>query len=510
MRTIRGRLAVGYAIALATTMFAFAATIYFVQRADRFAQLDPRAGVQADIIAALVADAYDRLGHVVVVDTVGRDSTGAPLIESALDQRVGDLLVSVQDYVVIVDSTGGVLYATVKAGSLRDNPIRSVGLPVSNQLERLANAARNPNPGGRYDIIDLGSPAGQIRYYTRPITGAGSRVASILAGASTAGVVNETRNLVVGMLVSAPFLLMASMIVGYVLAGRNLRPVDTIIDEIEAITDGRSLHRRVVQVRDTAELARLSTTLNAMLIRLERNFLSLRRFTADASHELKTPLTVLRFGVERAITHPSATREVMEVLEETLVEVNRMTEIVDSLLTLARVDEGRAPLHLERTDFRELLGEIAETANLLGEQAAVDVAVSSPDSPIIIPIDRGRVRQLLLNLLTNAIKYTPRGGKIDITCTQEAEEIVIEVADTGIGIATGDLPHIFDRFWRADAARSRTGERPGSGLGLAICRWIAEAHGGSITVHSRRGDGTTFRVTLPRGEAEQSPTVALA
>ncbi len=510
MRTIRGRLAAGYAIALATTMFAFAATIYFVQRADRFAQLDPRAEVQADIIAALVADAYDRLGQVVVVDTVGRDSTGAPLIEAALDQRVGELLVSVQDYVVIVDSTGGVLYATVKADSLRDNPIRSVGLPVSNQLERLANAARNPTPGGRYDVIDLGSPAGQIRYYTRPIAGAGSRVASILAGASTAGVVNETRNLVVGMLVSAPFLLMASMIVGYVLAGRNLRPVDTIIDEIEAITDGRSLHRRVVQVRNTAELARLSTTLNAMLIRLERNFLSLRRFTADASHELKTPLTVLRFGVERAITHPSATPEVMEALEETLVEVNRMTEIVDSLLTLARVDEGRAPLHLERTDFRELLGEIAETANLLGEQAAVDVAVSSPDSPIIIPIDRGRVRQLLLNLLTNAIKYTPRGGKIDIACTQDAEEIVIEVADTGMGIAAGDLPHIFDRFWRGDAVRSRPGERPGTGLGLAICRWVAEAHGGSITVRSRRGDGTTFRVTLPRREAEPSPTVALA
>ncbi len=318
---------------------------------------------------------------------------------------------------------------------------------------------------------------------------------------------NETRNLVVGMMVTGPFLLMASMLVGFVIAGQNIKPVDTIIDEIEAITDGRSLHRRVIQVRNTAELARLSTTLNAMLIRLERNFLSLRRFTADASHELKTPLTVLRSGVERAITHPSATPEVMEVLEETLVEVNRMTEIVDSLLTLARVDEGRAPLHLERTDFRELLGEIAETANILGEQAAVDVAVSSPESPIMIPIDRGRVRQLLLNLLTNAIKYTPRGGRVDITCTQEPEAIVVEVADTGIGIAAADLAHVFDRFWRADAARSRTGERPGTGLGLAICRWIAEAHGGSINVQSRRGDGTTFRVTLPRSDVE--PTVPI-
>jgi signal transduction histidine kinase len=509
MRTIRGRLAAGYAIALATTMFAFAATIYFVQRADRFAQLDPRATLQADIIAAIVTDAYDRLGEEVVVETVGRDSTGARVTEVTLDQQVSDLLLSVQDFVIILDADGAVLYATVKADSLRLNPIGSVGLPVTNQLERLANAGRNPPPDGLNDVIDLGTPVGRIRYRARPITGAGSRVASILAGASTEGVVNETRNLVVGMMVSGPFLLMASMIVGFVLAGRNIKPVDTIIDEIEAITDGRSLHRRVIQIRNTAELARLSTTLNAMLIRLERNFLSLRRFTADASHELKTPLTVLRSGVERAITHPAATPEVMEVLEETLVEVNRMTEIVDSLLTLARVDEGRAPLHLERTDFRELLGEIAETANILGEQAAVDVTVSSPDSPIVIPIDRGRVRQLLLNLLTNAIKYTPRGGKVDITCGRESDAIVIEVADTGIGIAAGDLAHVFDRFWRADQARSRTGERPGTGLGLAICRWIAEAHGGSITVQSRRGDGTTFRVTLPRGDGEAKAPVGL-
>ena len=284
--------------------------------------------------------------------------------------------------------------------------------------------------------------------------------------------------------------------------------MDTIVDEIEAITDGRSLHRRVVQVPTTEELARLTTTLNAMLIRLERNFLSLRRFTADASHELKTPLTVLRAGVERAITHPSASPALMEVLEETLIEVNRMTEIVDSLLTLARVDEGRAPLHLEPTDFRELLAEISETASILGEQASVNVSMESPNKPIILPLDRARARQLLLNLLTNAVKYTHKGGHVSIKCVKNPESVVLEVADTGIGIAAGDLPHIFDRFWRADAARTR-GQRPGAGLGLAICRWIAEAHGGSIAVQSRRGEGTTFTVTLPR-ETSGTPQVVNA
>ncbi len=322
-------------------------------------------------------------------------------------------------------------------------------------------------------------------------------MASVLVGGATAGVVSDTRRLVVGMLVSGPLILLASIIVGYVLAGRNIKPVDTIVDEIEAITDGRSLHRRVIEVRSTREMARLTTTLNAMLIRLERNFLSLRRFTADASHELKTPLTVLRAGVERAITHPSASPALMEVLEETLIEVNRMTEIVDSLLTLARVDEGRAPLHLEPTDFRELLAEISETASILGEQASVNVSMETPNKPLVLPLDRARARQLLLNLLTNAVKYTPKGGHVSIKCVKNPESVVVEVADTGIGIAAGDLPHVFDRFWRAEAARA-LGRRPGAGLGLAICRWIAEAHGGSIAVQSRRGEGTTFTVTLPR------------
>jgi signal transduction histidine kinase len=195
----------------------------------------------------------------------------------------------------------------------------------------------------------------------------------------------------------------------------------------------------------------------------------------------------------------------MEVLEETLVEVNFMTEIVDSLLMLARVDEGRAPLHLEPTDFRELLAEISETANILGEQASVNVSMESPNKALVLPLDRGRVRQLLLNLLTNAVKYTPRGGHVSIKCVKNPESVVVEVADTGIGIATGDLPHIFDRFWRADGARTR-GQRPGAGLGLGICRWIAEAHGGSIAVQSRRGEGTTFTVTLPR-ETSGTPDV---
>jgi signal transduction histidine kinase len=235
-----------------------------------------------------------------------------------------------------------------------------------------------------------------------------------------------------------------------------------------------------------------------MMVRLERSFSALRRFTADASHELKTPLTVMRAGLERALATPALPPDALPWLEEALQELNRMTELVDALLTLARVDEGRAPLHREPLDLRAIVDEARETGELLAEQAGVTIAIETPPDPLMFDVDRSRMRQLLLNLLTNAMKYTPRGGRVSVRLGHENGRITLAVADTGIGIAPGDVPHIFDRFYRADTARTRTGERPGAGLGLAICKWIAEAHGGSIEVQSRPGRGTVFTVSLPK------------
>ena len=174
-----------------------------------------------------------------------------------------------------------------------------------------------------------------------------------------------------------------------------------------------------------------------------------------------------------------------------------MTELVDALLTLARADEGRAELHKEPVDLRAILEEAGETGELLAEQAGVKMDVATANAPVVVVVDRSRIRQLLLNLVENAVKYTPRGGSVQVRLGQEDGRVTVTVADSGIGIAPGDLPHVFDRFWRADTARTRTGERPGTGLGLAICKWIAEAHGGSIAVSSRPGRGTTFVVSLP-------------
>jgi signal transduction histidine kinase len=177
--------------------------------------------------------------------------------------------------------------------------------------------------------------------------------------------------------------------------------------------------------------------------------------------------------------------------------------MVENLLTLARADEGRAPLAVEPTDLRELVDDAAETARLLAEAGNVAVTASKPEAPVLLAVDRHRIRELLLNLVTNAVKYTPAGGTVSIELEDEGHAAIMRVRDTGIGVAPGDLPHIFERFWRADPARSRTGDRPGVGLGLAITKWIAEAHGGSITVQSRPGRGTVFTVTLPRSAAPE-------
>ncbi|HEX3867394.1 MAG TPA: HAMP domain-containing sensor histidine kinase, partial [Gemmatimonadaceae bacterium] len=307
-----------------------------------------------------------------------------------------------------------------------------------------------------------------------------------------------TGQLLVGtILVLAPIVLLISMIVAYLVVGNAFQPVDALINEVEAITDGRSLHRRLPADAGNDELSRLGLTLNAMLDRLETSFSALRRFTADASHELKTPLTVLRADVERSM-HPATNRaERLIALEEALQETARMSDLVNSLLTLARADEGRFDIHRTPVEVEPLMREVYETAVILGEDAGLTLSMPVLEGGIVMG-DRTRLRQLLLNLVTNAIKYTPRGGHVELSAARRGDdEMIIVVRDTGIGIAANDLPHVFDRFWRADRARSRGSERGGFGLGLSISQWIVQAHGGTLTAQSRLGRGSVFTVTLP-------------
>ncbi len=391
------------------------------------------------------------------------------------------LLEAVPDFLVITARDGSLLFASSDARAL-----------TFQQVEQLRSLASAPLSGRSSGTLRLEPNGPKVHYSVHYVTGAGPQFGAILAGADVRTAELGPDELLSTFALVLPLGLALALLMGSWISRRALAAVDQIITEVREITDGRSLHRRLAEPLVKDELGRLAETLNQMMTRLERSFAALRRFTADASHELKTPLTVLRAGVERAIT---------ATLEETLQEIKRMTELVDALLTLARADEGIAPLHREPVDLRAIVEEVRETGELLAEESGVRVDVATPPEPMVVSVDATRIRQLILNLLTNAVKYTPPGGTVRMQLGAADGRVILSVADTGIGIAPGDLPHIFDRFWRADSARTRTGERPGAGLGLAISKWIAEAHGGRIDVVSRPGRGTTFTVTLPREPA---------
>jgi signal transduction histidine kinase len=486
VQTIRQRLTFWYTVALGITIAAFGTLLYLERRQSSLRELDQRLGLEADLANRWLSESYNVLGR--IVTTAGSSPS--------LDPGISAYLEAVRDYVVVTDTSGNVLALSEAARALNADALQALTAPL--------DSFRLPKRAG---TNNLGAGTGALRWLAVRVEAAGPEIGGLMVATPTSQIAFGPSDLVRSMLIIAPVILLASALVGYWLAGTFLRPVQGIMDEIEAISDGRSLHRRLAVPLSGDEMARLTLTVNGMLARLEQSFGSLHRFTADASHELKTPLMVLRAGVERALVHPGVPSEILQSLDETLAQINEMTELVESLLTLARADEGRAPLAVEESDLRDLLGDVVETAGMLGEGSGVSVTSTMPERPVRMAVDPHRIREMLLNLVTNAIKYTPKGGTIDLSLADQDGAVSITVRDTGIGIAPGDLPHIFERFWRADPARSRTGERPGTGLGLAITKWIAEAHGGGITVQSRPGRGTIFTVRLPRAGA--APVIAV-
>jgi len=480
--TIRTRLTVWYAVALLLSILAFGVTLSFVQRDVNYREVERRLAAEADLAAALIVQAHQ---------------AGSPLIEEGVDPLVGLLrmdvaekLEPIKEYVMVVDSSARRIFWSAEVQRLT---------PEASDLLRERTFAVTGRADGRHEVFSLALDRVGVRFVGRRVREAGPAIIAVAVGTPTSDVEIAPARLAASLAVVLPFILLAGLGMGWVLATWALRPVGEMIDELEAITDGRSLHRRLpAPGGQPDEIGRLANTLNAMMARLEVSFTALRRFVADASHELKTPLTVMRVGVERALTDQRTAPEALVPLEETLQEVRRMTELVDALLTLARVDEGRMELHRDPTDLGALVTEIFETAQMLGEGAGLTVTLERPDAPVMAEVDAGRLRQLVMNLVTNAVKYTPDGGSVTLALAATPEEATIAVRDTGIGIAPGDLTRVFERFWRADSARSRTGDRPGIGLGLAIGKWIAEAHGGTLAVTSRAGRGTTFTVTIPR------------
>jgi heavy metal sensor kinase len=301
------------------------------------------------------------------------------------------------------------------------------------------------------------------------------------------------------LLVAGPAVLLAAGGGGGFLARRALQPVARIREAAEQISVDRLDQRVAVPKAEKDDLGRLARTLNAMLARIEDGVESKRRFVGDASHELRTPLAIMQSELDVSLRAPVLSEDAArEVLESTREEAERMRRIVDDLLTLARIDEGRLELLREPLDLHALAIRVVNAMRPMALACGVDVVVEG--SGIGAWADQQRLEQVVRNLLDNAFKHSPVGSQVVIRVWDGSNQAGLTVSDSGAGIPSEALPHIFDRFFRADTARSR--EDGGSGLGLAICREIVEAHGGTVSAESAAGHGSSFSLTLPAFRSE--------
>jgi heavy metal sensor kinase len=295
--------------------------------------------------------------------------------------------------------------------------------------------------------------------------------------------------LVIGLAV----LITGAVVGGFLVVQRALRPVDRIIESAARITS-QNLSRRLPVPEAEDELQRLSTALNHMIARLEDSFQHTKRFLADASHELRTPLTMLQAELEAIIDRSDTTVHGRERAASALEEVERLRKIVEGLFALSRLDAGEALEQSAHFDLSELAASTAEQMSLLAEDKKITLTCHASEK-VVMKGDRSRLKQVVVNLLDNAVKYTPSGGRIDMQVRTHDSKAVLEVSDTGVGIPPEAVQHVFERFFRVDKARSR--ELGGAGLGLSIVKSICAAHHATVRVESKPGEGSRFIVELP-------------
>ena len=328
----------------------------------------------------------------------------------------------------------------------------------------------------------------------------GTRYA-VEVGSSTAPIDAALGRLLAVLGTGLPLAVAMAVIGGFLLVRRSLVPMERIARKAEVITQ-HNLSERLPVERTGDELERLSLSLNHMISRLEEAVQGSKRLVADASHELRTPLTVMRGELESMAADPQVTAATRELLASLLEEVDRLAAVVDGLLALSRLDTGEASAQWVKFDLAELVATTADQMSLLAEDKRISVICDAPQR-VLVDGNRAKLKQVVVNLLDNAIKYTPNGGSVRLKVAAQNGQAVLEVADTGMGIPPEALPHVFERFFRVERSRSR--EQGGAGLGLSIVKSICAAHGAAVELQSTTDQGSRFRIRFPSAAELEQP-----
>ena len=342
-----------------------------------------------------------------------------------------------------------------------------------------------------YETIEGARP--RLRIVTIPIVEENKKVTSIVQVGTSLEDFDETmKKLLIIMIISIPTSISVTIVIGYFMAKKALKPVDQIRKTAIKISSS-NLDERIDIGKRRDELSRLAETFNDMITRLKDAFQRINQFSIDVSHELKTPLTILKGETEVTLRKDRENEDYRKLLKSHLEEVDRMTRIVDDLLLLSKADAEEIKLNIEDIALRDLVMDICMDMKIFADNKGIELIVSELED-VRLKGDELKLRRMLWNVVQNGIKYTQKGGKVEISSYVNNGYVWIDVKDNGVGISEKDMKYIFDRFYRGDKSRRR---ESGSGLGLSISKWIAEAHRGVIEVKSRPLEGSLFSIKLP-------------
>ena len=461
--SVRVRLTLWYVLVFGLLLVSFSLFVYALLSKSLYDRLDQSLSNTA---AATAADFHNELS-----ENEAEDITGGA-VEALNDMRLPDIYIAIW--------MGDQLLAV--------NHPPAVPLVLSQEI--LSSAAEAGRPMF-YTIEGDGEQASRLVISSTEVKG---KDCLIVVAESLHDMVEQLELVRRIFYLGLPSALLIAALGGFVLAKKSLAPVVVMSNQAERIS-AQTLHERLAVSNPRDELGRLAGVFNELLSRLDRSFENMRQFMADASHELRTPLAIIRGEADVALSQDRDAVEYKEALAIVQDEAKRLSRIVDDLLALARADAGQHALRVEEFYLNDLVEDCFRAAQVLALRKGVSLTLDST-SDIAFHGDEDMLRRMILNLLDNAIKYTPMGGAVSVTLSAEAATVRIVVNDTGIGIPAESAAQIFRRFYRVDDARSRVDG--GSGLGLSIAQWVAEVHRGSIHLTSEPGRGSTFTVSLPR------------